>query len=88
MSKHNHWNYVECGCNRYPTDPYADDMEIIRELHQEHIRLISEVRDLLQSLDAEQKLKDGFRGMGHNILTESSGRKRMHMRKLKEMIGE
>ena len=88
MSKHNHLNYFECECNRYLNDPYADDDEIINDLHQDHMRMISEVRDLLQSLEAEQKLKDGFRGMGHNILTESSGRKRMHMRRLKEMIGE
>ena len=86
--KHNHWNYVECECSRYPIDPYADDIDILREIHEQHMRLIGDVRDLLQSLEAEQTLKEGFRGMGHNILTESAGRKHMYMHRLREIVGD
>jgi hypothetical protein len=57
-------------------------------LHQDYIQLKSTVLDLLQSLDAEDQLKNGFNGMGYNIMTETASKKRMHIRRLRGMIGE
>ena len=85
MSKHeNHtgWNMYECTCCG------TDYEEMANNLHQDYIQLKSTVLDLLQSLDAEDQLKNGFNGMGHNIMTETASRKRMHVRRLRSMIGE
>jgi hypothetical protein len=57
-------------------------------LHQDYIQLKSTVLDLLQSLEAEDQLKNGFNGMGYNIMTETASKKRMHIRRLRGMIGE
>lgn len=43
------------------------------------------LRDLLRDVDARFQLDQGFKGMGHNILTESAGRLRVdaeHARKV------
>jgi hypothetical protein len=37
-------------------------------------RLCTEAEDVLQGWDAHRQLAAGFKGMGHNILTESAGR--------------
>lgn len=83
----------KCGwAMKFPDEPcrceLEDKLKELKELHEQYVYFQSYVRDLLQSLDAEQKLKDGFKGMGHNILTETSGKKRGIIRKLKEMLGE
>jgi len=57
-------------------------------LHQDYIQLKSTALDLLQSLEAEDQLKNGFNGMGYNIVTETASKKRMHIRRLRGMIGE
>jgi hypothetical protein len=54
MVKHNHQNYFECNCSRYLNDPYADDMEIINELHNENHHLRKQIgllRDALDQMD-------------------------------------
>jgi hypothetical protein len=90
IEKHTNWEYENCQCSdRNNSDPYADSYyEILLKQHEEHVWFASYVRDLLDSLDAEQQLKDGFNGMGHNILVEQSGRRHTYIRKLKEMLGE
>jgi hypothetical protein len=78
MSKHephNHWDIHQCAC-------------IGTNIHEEYLELKSTVLDLLQSLESEDQLKNGFNGMGHNIMTETAGRKRGHIRRIKAMIGE
>jgi hypothetical protein len=85
--KHTNWEYHNCSC-KDKNNPYSEAEEELKHLHEQYVYFQSYVRDLLQSLDAEQKLKDGFKGMGHNILTETSGKKREIIRKLKEMLGE
>jgi hypothetical protein len=87
VAKHTNWEYHNCSC-KDKNNPYSEAEEELKQLHEQYVYFQSYVRDLLQSLDAEQKLKDGFKGMGHNILTETSGKKRGIIRKLKEMLGE
>jgi hypothetical protein len=87
LTKHTNWNYSHCECWDTFDDPEIRNNQL-KKLHEEYVYFQSYVRDLLQSLDAEQQLKNGFKGMGHNILTETSGRKNGHIRKLKEMLGE
>lgn len=87
IAKHTNWEYNNCEC-KDKNNPYSEAEEELKQLHEQYVYFQSYVRDLLQSLDAEQKLKDGFRGMGHNILTETSGKKRGIIRKLKEMLVE
>jgi hypothetical protein len=85
MSKHenhNHWNIYECVC-------CGTDYEgISKNLHEEYVALKATVLDLLQSLEAEDQLKNGFNGMGYNIVQETASKKRMHIRRLRGMIGE
>lgn len=88
LTKHTNWEYLKCDCWNDNSDPYSGFIDELKKLHEEYVFFQSHVSDLLRALDAEQKLKDGFKGMGHNILVEKSGRKRMYMRKLKEMLGE
>jgi len=81
MSKHQHhnnWDFHECCCQ--PDEGNG--------IHQEYVELKSTVLDLLQSLEAEDQLKKGFKGMGHNILTETASKRRGHIRRIKAMIGE
>ena len=88
MSKHenhNHWDMYECHC--YP-DARADYEGIFKNLHEEYVQLKGTILDLLQSLEAEDQLKNGFNGMGYNIMTETASKKRMHIRRLRSMIGE
>ena len=83
MSKHQHhnnWNIREC--------LGTDFEEMSNELHQEYTELKSTVLDLLQSLEAEDQLKNGFSGMGYNIVTETASKRRGHIRRIKAMIGE
>jgi len=85
MSKHenhNSWNMYECTCSMTDYEMMANN------LHQDYIQLKSTVLDLLQSLEAEDQLKNGFNGMGYNIMTETASKKRMHIRRLRSMIGE
>jgi hypothetical protein len=79
-AKHDHWSPVSCShCTKVisPT---------VESLHMELVTIIAEVEELLSSLEAEQKLRDGFGGMGHNILVESAGRKYYQTRKLRRLI--
>jgi hypothetical protein len=85
MSKHehhNHWDLNECICRG------TDYERMSQDLHTDYIELKSTVLDLLQSLEAEDQLKNGFNGMGYNIVTETASKKRGHIRRIKEMIGE
>ena len=85
MSKHehhNHWDLNQCICLG------TDFEEMSKELHQEYTELKSTVLDLLQSLEAEDQLKSGFKGMGYNIVTETASKRRGHIRRIKAMIGE
>jgi hypothetical protein len=78
MSKHenhNNWDVHQCQC-------------VGTNLHEEYVQLKGTVLDLLQSLEAEDQLKNGFNGMGYNIMTETASKKRMHIRRLRGMIGE
>lgn len=89
MSKHephNHWDMHECACGYGCGD--ALDYESTVVLHEEYVQLKSAVLDLLQSLEAEDQLKNGFNGMGHNIMTETAGKKRRYIHRIKVMIGE
>jgi hypothetical protein len=79
---HNNWDLNECVCRR------TDYESMAKELHQEYTELKITVLDLLHSLDAEDQLKNGFNGMGHNIMTETASKKRMHIRRLRSFIGE
>lgn len=88
LTKHTDWSYYSCKCWNNNSDPYSEPDEELKKLHEEYVYFQSHVRDLLQSLDAEQQLKNGFKGMGHNIVTETASKKRMHIRKLREMLGE
>ena len=97
MSKHtnhNHWNMYECKCHgddgfaKYNDDGLTNYEWMSRNMHQEYAELKSTVLDLLQSLDAEDQLKNGFNGMGYNIVQETASKKRMHVRRLRSMIGE
>lgn len=88
MSKHEHhnnWDMHECACSGEEDYP---DYETISRLHEEYTELKSTVLDLLQSLEAEDQLKNGFNGMGHNIMTETASKRRGHIRRIKAMIGE
>lgn len=88
MSKHehhNHWDIYDCSCH---PDEGANYEFMSKELHQEYLELKSTVLDLLQSLEAEDQLKNGFNGMGYNIVTETASKKRGHIRRIKAMIGE
>ena len=88
MSKHQHhnnWDLHECDCIG---DEELPDYETTAATHQEYVELKSTVLDLLQSLEAEDQLKKGFNGMGHNILTETASKRRGHIRRIKAMIGE
>lgn len=80
-TKHNSWKSNECDCglhaSRHP-----------EFLHEEYVELKGTILDLLQSLEAEDQLKNGFNGMGYNIMTETASKKRMHIRRLRGMIGE
>ena len=85
MSKHehhNHWDLNECICRG------TDYERMSQNLHADYIELKSTVLDLLQSLEAEDMLKNGFNGMGYNIVTETASKRRGHIRRIKEMIGE
>jgi len=85
MSKHehhNHWDLNECICRG------TDYERMSQDLHTDYIELKSTVLDLLQSLEAEDQLKNGFNGMGYNIVTETASKRRGHIRRIKEMIGE
>ena len=88
LTKHTDWSYYSCECWNNNSDPYSDIDNELKKMHEEYVYFQSVVRDLLQSLDAEKQLKAGFNGMGHNILTESAGKRHGHIRKLKEMLGE
>lgn len=88
IKKHTNWNYFNCKCWNDNSDPYSEPDEELKKLHEEYVYFQSHVRDLLQSLDAEQQLKNGFKGMGHNILTESAGKRHMYIRKLKELLSD
>jgi len=88
MSKHenhNHWSIYECSCH---PEEGAEYELMASKLHEEYVQLKGTVLDLLQSLDAEDQLKNGFNGMGYNIMTETASKKRMHIRRLRGMIGE
>lgn len=87
LTKHTNWEYSKCDCWDTFDDPEIRNTQL-KKMHEEYVYFQSVVRDLLQSLDAEKQLKAGFNGMGHNILTEISGRKCMYMRRLREIIGE
>ena len=97
MSKHenhNHWSMYECMCHgndglaKYDDDGLTNYEWMARSMHEEYAALKSTVLDLLQSLEAEDQLKNGFNGMGYNIMTETASKKRMHIRRLRGMIGE
>lgn len=45
----------------------------VQELRDTSGALSCEVADMVHSRDAWKQLRDGFTGMGHNILTEKSG---------------
>lgn len=88
MSKHQHhnnWNFYECSCH---PDEMVDYEFMSNKIHEEYVELKSTVLDLLQSLEAEDKLKKGFKGMGYNIVTETASKRRGHIRRIKAMIGE
>jgi hypothetical protein len=88
MSKHenhNHWHIYECSCH---PEEGAEYELMAKDLHQDYIQLKSTVLDLLQSLEAEDQLKKGFKGMGYNIVTETASKRRGHIRRIKAMIGE
>jgi hypothetical protein len=88
MSKHqqhNNWDIYDCSCH---PDERTDYERMSQDLHSDYIELKSRVLDLLQSLEAEDQLKNGFNGMGYNIVTETASKKRGHIRRIKEMIGE
>ena len=72
--RRNHWTFTS--------------NEISNNVHQEYTELKSTVLDLLQSLEAEDQLKSGFKGMGYNIVTETASKRRGHIRRIKAMIGE
>lgn len=79
--KHDHWDIVQCSyCREHeaPTD---------EGLHSEYIRLQSTVEELLASMEAQNQLDKGFRGMGYNILQEKAAGYRMHIRNLKKLVG-
>lgn len=79
--KHDHWDIVEC--------TYCKEHEALTDegLHSEYVQLESAVEELLQCLDAKAKLDAGFRGMGHNVLTESAARIHSCVRRLKDLTG-
>ena len=88
MSKHqqhNNWDIYDCSCH---PDEGADYELMSNNVHQEYTELKSTVLDLLQSLEAEDQLKSGFKGMGYNIVTETASKRRGHIRRIKAMIGE
>ena len=88
MSKHenhNYWDIYECCCH---PEERAEYELMASKLHEEYMALKGTILDLLQSLEAEDQLKNGFNGMGYNIMTETASKKRMHMRRLRSMIGE
>jgi hypothetical protein len=88
MSKHtNHTNWDMHKCECHGGDELLD-YESQTLLHEEYVELKSTVLDLLQSLDAEDQLKNGFSGMGYNIVQETASKKRMHIRRLRGMVGE
>ena len=79
---HNHWDLNQCACRE------TEHEGMLQELHSNYLHLKSTVLDLLQSLEAEDMLKNGFNGMGYNIVTETASKRRGHIRRIKEMIGE
>ena len=79
-SKHNHWSPVSCSHCSQVIAP------AVESLHMELVSLVGEVEELLKSLDAEQKLKEGFGGMGHNILVEDASRKNSRIRAVRRLI--
>ena len=51
-------------------------------------RLESILTDLLNCLNAKQQLANGFKGMGYNIMQETSGRLPSLIRSAKKVIGD
>ena len=84
-NKHNNWDMHKCEC--HGSDELMD-YESTTILHEEYVQLKGTVLGLLQSLEAEDQLKNGFNGMGYNIVQEKAAEKRMHIRRLRGMIGE
>ena len=78
--KHNHWNMLEC--------TYCRDVECGTDevYHSELVQLSSLMEDLLRSLEAETKLKEGFKGMGYNILQEKASARNLYIKQIKKMI--
>lgn len=61
-----------------------------QELAYKFGHLVSETRDMCQGYESRKQLDEGFKGMGHNILTECAGRFRSPSlwRKLRERCEE
>ena len=76
--KHNHYDIYKCSC-------YNEEFSI-EKLHEQLNEVKSIVQDLLQSLEAEDNLKKGFKGMGYNILQETASQKLFHIRQLKRKL--
>lgn len=79
-AKHDHWSPVSCSHCSEVISP------TVESLHMELTSLVCEVEELLKSLDAEQQLKDGFGGMGHNILVMDASRKNSRIRAVRRLI--
>lgn len=78
--KHDHWSAQGCSrCTKVigPT---------VETLHSELVQIASAVGDLLDALEAEAQLKDGFKGMGHNVVQSKASSKNHYIRELKRLI--
>jgi hypothetical protein len=88
MKIHDHWDVSECSCNLQISmnDPLLI-FDKLADLHRDFVSIQSHVESLIQSLESEQKIKDGATGMGYNILQEDAAAKQWHIRQLKKLLG-